>query len=108
MPSVLKTIGVALVVGVIAGGALVASIPSPAAAATTSRPATIRYVVDGDTVRLLDGRYVRVGRTDVGRRLVASGYGHARYDSRDGYDWHPLEALYHRIDAAGRNLWRLP
>ena len=127
-------------------------------ARSTSRVSHVDYVVDGDTVRLTSGRYVRligydtpeVGRryyraatrslnrfvpasgrvrlvnprsvdnadhygrmlryvrvagSDAGKRLLRQGYGHARYDSRDGYDWHPLERRYHRIDNHTRNLW---
>ena len=126
--------------------------------ATTADAARVAYVVDGDTVRLNSGRYVRLigydtpeygrryfyaakrsldrfipasGRVllvnpssvedtdhygrmlryvrvagrDAGTRLLRQGYGRARYDSRDGYDWHPLERRYHRIDYTTRNLW---
>jgi endonuclease YncB( thermonuclease family) len=50
-------------------------------------------------------RYVRVHTRDAGKRLLRQGYGHARYDSRDGYDWHPLERRYHRIDNRTKDLW---
>jgi endonuclease YncB( thermonuclease family) len=45
-------------------------------------------------------RYVYVGSTDVGYELIASGLAIARYDSRDGYGWHPREAAYIAADAS--------
>lgn len=36
---------------------------------------------------------------DVGTAILRDGLAAARYDSRDGYDWHPKERKYHRIDA---------
>ncbi len=44
-------------------------------------------------------RYVQAGSTDVGYRQIADGYAIARYDSRDGYGWHPREAAYIEADA---------
>jgi endonuclease YncB( thermonuclease family) len=44
-------------------------------------------------------RYVDVGGTDVGLRLIRRGYAEARYDSRDGYGFHPREPRYVRADA---------
>jgi endonuclease YncB( thermonuclease family) len=41
---------------------------------------------------------LRNGR-DAGTAMVKSGLAMARYDSRDGYDWHPKEDKYHRLDA---------
>lgn len=43
-------------------------------------------------IQLRDGR-------DAGTVMLRKGLAIARYDSRDGYDWHPKEAKYHRIDA---------
>lgn len=37
---------------------------------------------------------------DVGTAMLRSGLAIARYDSRDGYDWHPKERKYHRLDAS--------
>jgi endonuclease YncB( thermonuclease family) len=144
-----------IVAATLVGGTVVTG---EASASTSSRTAYVSYVVDGDTVRLTSGRYVRligydtpeagqryyhkagqsldnfipdsgrvrlvnpssvddtdhygrllryvrVGDRDAGKRLIRQGYGHARYDSRDGYDWHPLQSTYHRIDANTRNLW---
>lgn len=116
----------------------------------------VAYVVDGDTVRLANGRYVRLigidtpergrpyyqaakrhldrlvegwvrlvnpastddrdhyGRLlryvrddgrDAGLAEIRKGYAHARYDSRDGYDWHPSQHTYRQADANTRNLW---
>ena len=36
---------------------------------------------------------------DVGSAMLRAGLAVARYDSRDGYDWHPKERKYHRLDA---------
>lgn len=104
--------------------------------------------VDGDTIQLSNGRYVRLlgydtpevgecgyaqaaakmvdllrggvrlenrsgrdryGRIlayvtsdegwDVGTAMLRDGLAVARYDSRDGYAWHPKQRKYHRIDA---------
>lgn len=131
--------------------ALVAALLWP----TGASAATVDYVVDGDTVRLANGQYVRligidtpevgacgyaaakaaldrlvvsqvalpnpastddadyygrllryvsVGGRDAGRMLLRKGLATARYDSRDGYDYHPREAQYHRADAANPNI----
>jgi endonuclease YncB( thermonuclease family) len=127
----------------------------PSSGAATMR---VRYVVDGDTIRLANGRYVRligidtpeVGRPyygaakrnldhlvgarirlvnpasvddrdhygrllryvhsngrDTGLAQLRKGYAHARYDGRDGYDWHPRQAQYRSTDAHTRDLWRV-
>lgn len=39
-------------------------------------------------------RYVNLGTTDAGLRLIKSGLAIARYDSRDGYGYHPREPFY--------------
>jgi endonuclease YncB( thermonuclease family) len=43
-------------------------------------------------VRTRDGR-------DVGTVMLRRGLAVARYDSRDGYPWHPLQDRYRRLDA---------
>lgn len=50
-------------------------------------------------------RYVRDGGRDAGLAQIRRGYAHARYDSRDGYAWHPMQPTYRRTDAHVRNLW---
>ena len=50
-------------------------------------------------------RYVRDGGRDTGLAQIRKGYAHARYDSRDGYDWHPNQSSYRRADANTHNLW---
>ena len=45
-------------------------------------------------------RYVRVDGRDAGTHMLQTGWAVARYDSRDGYDGHPLEAEYIALDAA--------
>ena len=126
----------------------------------TSAPAsaaTVDYVVDGDTIRLRSGVYVRLigidtpevgecgyraakrkldqwvggyarlvnpasvddrdpyGRLlryvhdsgrDTGLGLIRLGLAKARYDSLDGYDWHPRQATYRRADRNNPNLCR--
>jgi endonuclease YncB( thermonuclease family) len=120
--------------------------------AVRATAAPMGYVVDGDTIRLRDGQYVRFigydtkeldtacgvraqkalirmagfpdirltnptevvdqdryGRLlrygfnrngrDIGAALIRKGLADARYDSRDGYQWHRKEAKYHRLDA---------
>lgn len=69
---------------------------------------TKRLIADGVRLRHVSGTdrygrtlaYVRIadGR-DVGTVLLRSGLAVARYDSRDGYPWHPRQAAYRRIDA---------
>ena len=49
-------------------------------------------------------RYVDVGSTDAGLRLIRSGLAIARYDSRDGYGFHPRELRYVAADKASRSL----
>ena len=50
-------------------------------------------------------RYVRDGGRDTGFAQIRKGYAHARYDSRDGYDWHPSQSKYRRADATTGDLW---
>jgi endonuclease YncB( thermonuclease family) len=45
-------------------------------------------------------RYIDVGATDAGLRLIKDGVAIARYDSRDGYGFHPRETKYIKADRA--------
>ena len=45
-------------------------------------------------------RYVDVDGTDAGLRLIKAGLAIARYDSRDGYGFHPREPKYIKADRA--------
>jgi endonuclease YncB( thermonuclease family) len=47
-------------------------------------------------------RYVNRGKRDVGAAQVRHG-SRARYDSRDGYQRHPRQATYRRLDGKVRN-----
>lgn len=51
------------------------------------------------------GRYLRYIETpatvDVGRELIYNDLADARYDSQDGYDYHPFEDLYREADTPG-------
>jgi endonuclease YncB( thermonuclease family) len=49
-------------------------------------------------------RYVDIGDTDAGLRMIASGLAIARYDSRDGYDHHPRQRSYVRTDRSTPNV----
>ena len=49
-------------------------------------------------------RYVDLGSMDAGFRLVDEGLAVARYDSRDGYGYHPREPRYIAADRASRPL----
>jgi len=44
-------------------------------------------------------RYVRVNGRDTGLVLIRRGLATARYDSLDGYDWHPRQDRYRAADA---------
>jgi endonuclease YncB( thermonuclease family) len=48
-------------------------------------------------------RYVDLGSLDAGLRQIKDGYAIARYDSRDGYGFHPREPIYIRADATSKN-----
>ncbi len=131
----------------------VALTAAPADAATTTTHTRLYYVVDGDTIRLPNGEYVRLiginapektvgthnpgwratlalqrcvwdhryhltlsnpssvmdrdhygrllryvgwGSVDCGLRQIKTGHAVPRYDSTDGYQWHPRQARYHR------------
>ena len=47
-------------------------------------------------------RYVDVDGTDSGLRLIKDGLSIARYDSRDGYGFHPREPKYIKADQASQ------
>ena len=49
-------------------------------------------------------RYVDVGTVDAGLRLIKNGVAIARYDSRDGYGYHPRQPAYIAADKGARNL----
>ena len=49
-------------------------------------------------------RYVDVGDQDAGLRLIKNGLAIARYDSRDGYGFHPREQRYIAADKGARQL----
>ena len=49
-------------------------------------------------------RYVDIGRQDAGLRLIKNGLAIARYDSRDGYGFHPREARYVAADKGAKQL----
>lgn len=48
-------------------------------------------------------RYVDVGSKDAGLRLIRNGNAVARYDSRDGYGFHPRENRYVRADRLAKD-----
>ncbi len=48
-------------------------------------------------------RYVNLGPQDAGLRLIKNGLAIARYDSRDGYGFHPREPAYIAADRASKN-----
>ena len=48
-------------------------------------------------------RYVDVGPKDAGLRLIQNGNAVARYDSRDGYGFHPRENRYIQADRASKD-----
>lgn len=47
-------------------------------------------------------RYVDIERVDAGLAQIKQGYAVARYDSRDGYGFHPREPSYVRADRASK------
>lgn len=53
-------------------------------------------------------RYVDVGRTDAGLTLIRRGLAIARYDSRDGYGFHPREPRYLAADRGTRPVCHQP
>ncbi len=48
-------------------------------------------------------RYVNAGPQDSGLRLIKNGLAISRYDSRDGYGFHPREPQYIAADRTSRN-----
>lgn len=72
---------------------------------------TLRRLVEGRRVTLAASdeeqdqygrllKYVDVGTVDAGLRLIKKGLAIARYDSRDGYGYHPREPRYIAADQA--------
>jgi endonuclease YncB( thermonuclease family) len=49
-------------------------------------------------------RYVSYKGTDLGGAQIKAGFAKARYDSRDGYAWHPNQASYVRWDRAAKDV----
>lgn len=49
-------------------------------------------------------RYVSYKGTDLGGAQIKAGFAKARYDSRDGYAWHPKQGNYVRWDKASRDV----
>ena len=47
-------------------------------------------------------RYVVRGKIDVSKHQIIKG-ARARYDSRDGYQWHPRQSRYHKADGSHGN-----
>lgn len=81
-----------------------------------AKRATSRFVSDGFRLRksaTTDNkdryqrklRYVKDPRgRDLGVYLIRRGLAVARYDSRDGYEWHRKQKRYHRLDRKQRNV----
>ncbi len=81
-----------------------------------AKNATQRFINQGFVLKRVDGdttdRYGRLLRSvtrndgkDLGVYLINRGLAVARYDSRDGYGYHPQERKYHRLDKLqGRNV----
>lgn len=76
---------------------------------------TLVQLVEGKSVRLVRSdedtdrygrllRYVDIGNMDAGLRLIKGGRAIARYDSRDGYGFHPREPRYIAADRASPQL----
>lgn len=76
-------------------------------------------LVEGERVTLGEGdvdrdrydrllRYVDLGPLDAGLRLLKDGLAIARYDSRDGYGFHPREPAYIKADRGAPNLTCAP
>ncbi len=83
--------------------------------ATTATKSAKKWAPAGSTVRLGNPKSVRdedrYGRSlryvvrkgvDVSRSQIVKG-SKARYDSTDGYQWHPRQAGYHKADKAHKN-----
>ena len=47
-------------------------------------------------------RYVDAGSVDAGLSQIKQGYAIARYDSRDGYGFHPREPIYIKADRGSK------
>jgi endonuclease YncB( thermonuclease family) len=83
--------------------------------AATATKAARRWAPVGSTVRLVNPssvidtdrygrslRYVVRGKIDISKAQIAKG-AQARYDSTDGYQWHPRQASYHKADREHRD-----
>jgi endonuclease YncB( thermonuclease family) len=83
--------------------------------AATATKAARRWAPVGSTVRLVNPssvidtdrygrslRYVVRGRIDISKAQIVKG-AQARYDSTDGYQWHPRQASYHQADREHRD-----
>ncbi|WP_062522217.1 thermonuclease family protein [Demequina silvatica] len=77
----------------------------------TSATAKLTRMVEGKKVTVINPasvkdrdaygralRTIKVGTTDVGAAQIRSGYANARYDSVDGYQWHPRQKTYRALD----------
>ena len=72
-------------------------------AATIAQGAALKKIPGHENTDRYDRllRYVvNASGTDLGTRLLKAGLATARYDSRDGYDAHPNENKYHKIDSS--------
>lgn len=49
-------------------------------------------------------RYVEVNGVDVGLATIEAGLANARYDSRDGFGWHPRQEAYIAADATTQHV----
>ncbi|WP_167880498.1 thermonuclease family protein [Nocardioides guangzhouensis] len=49
-------------------------------------------------------RYVDIGSVDAGLAQIKQGYAIARYDSRDGYGFHPREPIYIKADGGSKQI----
>ena len=83
--------------------------------AATATKAARRWAPVGSTVRLVNPssvidtdrygrslRYVVRGKIDISKAQIIKG-ALARYDSTDGYQWHPRQASYHKADREHRD-----
>ena len=83
--------------------------------AATATKAARRWAPVGSTVRLVNPssvidtdrygrslRYVVRGKIDISKAQIVKG-ALARYDSTDGYQWHPRQASYHKADREHRD-----
>lgn len=72
----------------------------PGTEVTLAHPASVSYTDKyGRLLRYVDVETEDGAAVDVGYSQILSALAVARYDSRDGYDWHPREGAYR--DASG-------